>query len=61
MDYREFNDYELISHIRENIEEANDILYNKCHSEALMPKNPAVRLNKEILRFAQNDIKLIVN
>ena len=29
MDYREFNDYELISHIRENIEEANDILYNK--------------------------------
>lgn len=29
MDYRDFNDYELISHIRDNIEEANDILFEK--------------------------------
>jgi RNA polymerase sporulation-specific sigma factor len=29
MNYRDFNDYELISHIRDNIEEANDILFEK--------------------------------
>ncbi len=29
MNYKEFNDYELISHIRDNIEEANEILFEK--------------------------------
>ncbi|MEG0908798.1 MAG: sigma-70 family RNA polymerase sigma factor [Bacilli bacterium] len=29
MDYRDFNDYELISHVRDNIEEANEIIFKK--------------------------------
>lgn len=29
MNYKDFNDYELISHIRDNIEEANEILFDK--------------------------------
>ena len=29
MDYRELNDFELVSYVRENSEEANELLYDK--------------------------------
>ena len=37
MDYRELNDFELVSYVRENSEEANELLYDKY--KPLIEKN----------------------
>ena len=47
MDYRDYNDYELIHYISENSEEANDIIFKKY--EPLI-----VNTAKKMIRYTHN-------
>ena len=48
MNYKEYNDYELISYIRDNIEEANDIIFDKY--------KPLIETNtRRLIKYCKNN------
>ena len=52
MNYKEYNDYELISYIRDNIEEANDIIFDKY--------KPLIETNtRRLIKYCKNYIKKV--
>lgn len=48
MNYKNFNDYELISYVRDNIEEANDIIFEKY--------KPLIEINsRRLAKYCKNN------